>query len=880
MGEKHGKKHSGPADTHTDVSGTSSNSGLSAELRQILARIEGEIRAETRREIHSWLGQRLPNDRYHDSLQRRLVGTCDWILYRPAFTQWLSSEPITNAKLLWINGPPGFGKTILCARIVEHLSSTLQTPVAHYFFSSDLETRDDPFSIIRAWVSQIVYHHEDAFEYVRQRWEADADPVVTRATTLTIFKRLLHIVPDCICVVDGLDECTSSDTGNSSLMAFFRSVTDAMSGTSARVLLVSRDEQRIRYAVTDNALDSLIEHKISPDDVRPDTTVVSREIIDRKLPNKGDDVRSTLSEALANRCDGQFLWLTMQEPALRKGMNTKQLQQAINNSPTGLEHLYDHAWTKITQYREPDKARAFALLRWAAFALRPLTVCEITEAALIDDSEDLPLEDLPDALDADYTETEITVCLVHFTVREYLLPNLPLPTWLRQNQHLHASHEQLQNTSIAKACLHYISSRRTWDGSPLNTTSPVGISLRNYAAISWHQHIDLGLPMVIELSKVIREFFDERNPTWIAWRTMIELEDAKQDNRLVEINPPGPLYYAVRFQLTSEVRFLVKEKGYNVNENSSLGRSALVCACFNGDVKIAAILIANGADATIAVEDRRTPMHAASQNGHINVVRLLLEKGVDTTVTDEDGWTPMHFASQNGHIEVVKLLLKKRADAVVTNNDGWTPMHAASLSGHVDVVKLLVEKGADATATDNNGRTPIHAALQNDHIDVFQMFLQTERINIDWRDKNGRSLLSLAAGNGHETILKTILVIDNLDINSCDTSGRTALSWAASKGKEKAVLLLLANGKMDLYFEDKHGFTPLMRATWRSHIKVVKLLIQAGCGPQDTCKDGLVFQAFNFMLTVDFDEFMTSIGYVRDEDLLGLRGLFQEPITM
>ncbi|CCF40462.1 ankyrin, partial [Colletotrichum higginsianum] len=97
----------------------------------------------------------------------------------------------------------------------------------------------------------------------------------------------------------------------------------------------------------------------------------------------------------------------MQEPALRKGMNTKQLQQAINNSPTGLDHLYDHAWTRITQYGEPDKARAFSLLRRAAFALRPLTVCEITEAALIDDSEDLLLEELPDALDADYIETEI-----------------------------------------------------------------------------------------------------------------------------------------------------------------------------------------------------------------------------------------------------------------------------------------------------------------------------------------------------------------------------------------------------------------------------------------------------------------------------------------
>ncbi|GKT61202.1 ankyrin repeat domain-containing protein 52 [Colletotrichum tofieldiae] len=296
-----------------------------------------DVLAETRREIHSWLGQRLPNDRYHDSLQRRLVGTGDWIFSRPAFTRWLSPEPDTNAKLLWINGPPGCGKTILCARIVEHLSSTPQTPVAHYF--SDLETRDDPFSIIRAWISQIVSRHDDAFEYVRQRWEADSDPVLTRATTLVIFKRLFHIVPDCICVADGLEKCVSSDKGNTSLTAFFRFVADAISGTNTRILLVSRDEQKIRSAVTDNALDSITEYKISPDDVRPDTTAVAQEIVDRKLPNKGDDVRSTLSKAMAIRCEGRFLWLMMQEPTLRKGMNFKQLQQTINHSPAGLNHL-------------------------------------------------------------------------------------------------------------------------------------------------------------------------------------------------------------------------------------------------------------------------------------------------------------------------------------------------------------------------------------------------------------------------------------------------------------------------------------------------------------------------------------------------------------
>ncbi|KAH8756773.1 hypothetical protein F5883DRAFT_385939, partial [Diaporthe sp. PMI_573] len=414
--------------------------------------------AETRRELHSWLGRWSPNERYHDSLPKRLVGTCDWIFYRSAFQNWLNQEFPTGAKLLWIHGPAGFGKTILCAHVVEHLSSTLETPVAHLFFSSDLESREDPFVAVRSWISQVVSQHEGAFEHVRQRWEADSDPIATRANAVMLFTQLLHVVPGCTFVVDGLDECTYLDNSNMSVTRFLHTVTDAVVGTNTRVLVVSRAEPEIRHAFTDDALMNFAEYEISLDDVRSDTAAYSRDIIDRKLPNKNDDLRSTLSEAMADQCAGQFLWLKMQEKSLRRGMNKKQLQHTIKETPAGLDQLYDRSWQRITQSRDWERQRIYALLRWAAFALRPLTVCEVTEAVLIDESEDLPIEDLPDAVDDDYIDSEIvglcgpllevrsqhsdtsaglrTVHLTHFSVKQYLLSNLPTPGWIRENERL------------------------------------------------------------------------------------------------------------------------------------------------------------------------------------------------------------------------------------------------------------------------------------------------------------------------------------------------------------------------------------------------------------------------------------------------------------
>ncbi|KAH6959932.1 prion-inhibition and propagation-domain-containing protein [Ilyonectria sp. MPI-CAGE-AT-0026] len=390
---------------------------------------------ETRRELHSWLGHRSPNEHYYDSVQKRLVGTYDWILNRPAFLHWLSPafSAGANAKLLWINGPAGFGKTILCARVVEHLFSALETPVAHVFFSCGLKSREDPFVAIQSWISQVVSRHEGAFEHVRQRWEADLDPVATHATAITLFTQLLHVVPGCTFVADGLDECTYLDN----------------SSTSVAKLLYT-----ILQAFTDDARESFAKYKISPDGVRSDTAAFSWDIVDRKLPNTGDNVRSTLSEE-----------------SLRRWMDKKQLQHAIEETLTGLDCLYNQNWTRIIRYGERKRLHAFALLRWAAFALRPITVCEIAEAVLIDECEDLPLEDLPDAVDDDYINSEIvclcssllevrsesldlsagqrTVHLPHFTVRQCLLCNLPIPGCIRQNERLAYTSRRLRTVTPA-----------------------------------------------------------------------------------------------------------------------------------------------------------------------------------------------------------------------------------------------------------------------------------------------------------------------------------------------------------------------------------------------------------------------------------------------
>ncbi|KAM0331275.1 hypothetical protein ACHAQA_002945 [Verticillium albo-atrum] len=374
---------------------------LSADFRRLIAQLE----AKTRRELYAWL-RHVPDERYNDSIERRLDGTCLWILDRPVFIEWESPEFRAGAKVLWIHGPAGFGKTVLCANIVQHLTSTLKSAVAHFFISSDSDSREDPFMAIRSWISQVVSIHEEAFESALQGYEADLDPTATRYTIMSLFASILRIVPGCTFVIDGVDECTHLSGTNNSVTHFLRNLMNAAAGTNTRILIVSRFLTDVRYSLRDHDAD-FSEYQIDPADVRSDIAAYSRALVEKKLPNKHDDVRASLSDSMAKRCEGQFLWLKLQGDALRKGMSPKSLQRTIDSTPTELSRVYDHSWKRIIQLGDEDMHRAFAILRWAAFSLRPLRVDELSEAVLIDDSGDLSFDDLPEPVDDDYVESEI-----------------------------------------------------------------------------------------------------------------------------------------------------------------------------------------------------------------------------------------------------------------------------------------------------------------------------------------------------------------------------------------------------------------------------------------------------------------------------------------
>src|SRR5438874_12453282 len=64
--------------------------------------------------------------------KEHLPGTCQWFLRHPSFVSWSVSPQ--GPQILWANGKPGSGKSVLAAFVTSELQN-LGKPAVYFFFS-------------------------------------------------------------------------------------------------------------------------------------------------------------------------------------------------------------------------------------------------------------------------------------------------------------------------------------------------------------------------------------------------------------------------------------------------------------------------------------------------------------------------------------------------------------------------------------------------------------------------------------------------------------------------------------------------------------------------------------------------------------------------
>ncbi|HEY8609527.1 MAG TPA: ankyrin repeat domain-containing protein [Noviherbaspirillum sp.] len=175
-------------------------------------------------------------------------------------------------------------------------------------------------------------------------------------------------------------------------------------------------------------------------------------------------------------------------------------------------------------------------------------------------------------------------------------------------------------------------------------------------------------------------------------------------------------FRAIRIDDGPAVKKLL-QRGFDPNTiEESRGDTGMIMALREEAMDVFRVLLAApGTDLEAKAFNGDTALMIACFKGNLPAVQALLEKGAEV---NRPGWTPLHYAAYSGNNDIVRLLLDKSAYIDAESPNKTTPMMMAAMAGKIYTVKLLLDEGADATLRNALGMNAIDFAVKHDHPDI------------------------------------------------------------------------------------------------------------------------------------------------------------------
>lgn len=101
------------------------------------------------------------------------------------------------------------------------------------------------------------------------------------------------------------------------------------------------------------------------------------------------------------------------------------------------------------------------------------------------------------------------------------------------------------------------------------------------------------------------------------------------------------------------------------------------------------------------VQNGLTALHLCAQEDFIKVASILVKNGANVESKTETGYRPIHVAAHFGNLSMIRFLLKHNATIDVKTNQNYTPLHQAAQQGHAHIVSALLEGNASHKARTN-----------------------------------------------------------------------------------------------------------------------------------------------------------------------------------
>ncbi|KAH9995624.1 hypothetical protein BJV77DRAFT_961052 [Russula vinacea] len=577
-------------------------------------------RDKLQKDVRQWLSPPDPWKNYNLGRESRHSGTGTWWTQSDSYAEWKCSGP---SSLLWINGKPGAGKSVICSSIIEDITALQKSGLASLaFFYFDF--REDQKKDLRGLLSSLLVQlceQSDAYSAILSEFYAAHRSGLQHASDselLVCLKDVLKLQGQATVyiIIDALDECpitTGLLSHREKVLELLEELVDIQI-PNLRICVTSRPEADIVPVLEPLAFRSVSLHSESGQ--VQDIAEYIRFFIHtrRELRRWKETDKQLVIDVLTKKADGMFRWVFCQLIYLRRCIPGR-IRRALDELPETLDELpetLDETYARsLEEIDEQNREYAHRLFQCVAAASRPLLVNELAEFLAFDFEAGSTPTFLADWRPEDPTYTVLSVCssllavvepdggspvvqFAHFSVKEYLT-STRLAEATATISRLHVSITRA-HAIIAQTCLGvllHLDENVTED-------SLEKFPLATYAAEHWDGHARFE-DVSSSVQDGMKRLFDPNKhhlSVWIwihdpypeGFRDRIPRSERAVQARAI------PLHYAASCGICDVAAFLIVEHSQDVNARGFTYEEA--------------------------------PLHVASRRGHADVAQLLLEHGL------------------------------------------------------------------------------------------------------------------------------------------------------------------------------------------------------------------------------------------------------------
>ena len=311
----------------------------------------------------------------------------------------------------------------------------------------------------------------------------------------------------------------------------------------------------------------------------------------------------------------------------------------------------------------------------------------------------------------------------------------------------------------------------------------------------------------------------------------------------------APLHDAALNDYIDAATALLDAEGFDINIRNNNNQTPLHVAAINNSVKVAKLLIENGADIEALSISFNSPLNLAVSYTNVDVFRLLIDAGANVNQENIDNDTPLALLVINEYKkkvteEIMTTLIKKGADANQKNQKGHTILQRAIVELNDDPkilenIKALINTGkADLNVLDQSNNTLVNYVVQYIRDDMLAASLIRSLVKngVDVNKPNvyGNTPMHMVSmlcendSNCERIETANVLIDAKADVNAMNKVFVPPIVLASDSGYTDLVELLLKNGADIKFVKKKDGNTTLHFAAKRNNYEMAEFLRENG----------------------------------------------------